>query len=189
MLPPKANPGVPSFRCNSFPLGISSLIFIVPFIGGMIFYTLGFVVYLLKPNTTRQLGILLLQPDHRFLHRQRFRDPVHLLFRQPALFHYPLHAGLPFSYRHHLPREKTDPDSPSLAGVSDLSPGPVFGRRISTVLVHLFLGQPAGLDPPHFPGNQRQPNLYPFLCGRPGPPDHPFPFQGLDGHRPPSGPV
>jgi adenylate cyclase len=34
-----------------FSLGDFILIFIVPFIGGLIFYTLGFVVYLLKPNT------------------------------------------------------------------------------------------------------------------------------------------
>ncbi len=34
-----------------FSLGDFLLIFIVPLIGGLIFYTLGFVVYLLKPNT------------------------------------------------------------------------------------------------------------------------------------------
>ena len=38
-------------RVQDFSLGDFLLIFIVPFIGGMIFYTLGFVVYLLKPNT------------------------------------------------------------------------------------------------------------------------------------------
>ena len=138
---------------QDFSLGDFLLIFIVPFIGGMIFYTLGFVVYLLKPNTRTSWVFFFSSLIIGFYTVSGFEIQSTYYFANLHYFIIPFYAGLPLSYRFYLPREKTNLNPLSLAGVSDISARSVFGCGLSIVPVYLFLGQPACLDTSHLPSD------------------------------------